>query len=202
MLIVYDMDEVLNNLNDVVFCGLGKERANIKYFNIYQNDNLTDTQKKYIMSQYSDSSVYKRLSPVEGADRIMNIKDHWGDFVDVMVHTHCFTDEIVDVKKEFISRYIPKLKPDKVLYRTGDDKGIVPNADIIVEDSLENLNKYAADKVRILIDKPYNKFENYPDIDSTGIIRLRTLNEVLDYIDEQVLVNWLCAEEGEEQICH
>lgn len=187
MLIVYDLDGTLNNLNEMAFSGLEEEYANLKYYNIDRNDNLTAAQKKLVMNRYKDVSVFKSLSPVSGADRIVDIKDKCLWFVDVVIHTHSLTDKVIPVKEKFISHCIPKLEPDKVIYSTGDAKGIISGADIIVEDSLEHLSKYSKYKVRILVDKPYNKFENYPSIDSTGIVRVDTLNDAVNYIERVAL---------------
>lgn len=190
--IVYDMDDVLNNLNDVVFSrqGIYHKLVKLKYFDINKNKNMTKYEKSEILKSYSNPDIFDKLELVYGAERILDIQKKYSDKVKVWIHSLSFNDKIAQVKERFIRDKMQWFNMDNTILEVADTKSVLDFADIVVEDSLEYLVKCKSE-FKVLIDKSYNQSENY-DVDSSNIIREKGLNKAIDKVEsivEELLSN-------------
>lgn len=192
--ITYDMDDVLNNLNESVYANLGllDKLARLKRFNNEKNtDILSDEEIGKLYKAYRNPECFKNLSPVLGTDRIMDIEAKYPDKVEVSIYTHAMNESIDEIKIGFVEEYIPKMPLNRVHITHGEVKEALKGVDIIVEDNLENLLRYEYDTIKILIDKPYNKFESYPELrqqlaNAGNLMRVTNLHEAITLIETLV----------------
>lgn len=185
---MYDIDDVLNNLNEEVYSTLGIPHLYYKQKRYKVRENvgiLTDKQMDSILNLYSDNSLFERLRPIRGIERITNIEKQLPNKAVVHIHSISLNEDIIRIKERFIRDNIAGFNSERANLALGHNKDAFKNADIIVEDSLENLLKYGSNTIKILLDKPYNQFNNY-GIVKTDIIRLNDLEEAVDTIEREL----------------
>lgn len=178
IIVTYDVDDVLNNLNQVVHKELGIKLKDRKKYNIYKCGYSEEINSK-MMELYNSPKIFERLKLVEGAKDIFNIEKEY-DNVEVHIHSNNFNSEVALVKSRMLLKEIPGCTPEKLHMQIADTEGksILEGTTIIVEDHIMNLRKYPKETMKILIDKPYNKSKNYDTTDrEEGIIRVNSLAE-------------------------
>lgn len=182
--VVYDVDDVLNNLNDYVFDTLKLPKA--KRFVIAENSDIyTEQQVEAIIQMYRDSETFKHLKFVPGARDICRIEKTGKALT--WINSSNFTEDVAKVKLKDLVTNIPDLNPDRIILviGTGNSKNAV-SADIIIEDCFTNLNKYPDGCLKILIDKEHNQASEYDTTDAEkGITRVSSLieaNEIIKYV--------------------
>lgn len=193
MNIIYDMDDVLNDLNESVYrtLGLSDKFAQLKRYYVTENVELgilTQEQGKSVLSLYENPETFKRLSARKGIERIMDIESHHKDRVCVSVYSQSLNKEINEIKYDFIKEHIPNMPLDRVHITNTEIKEAKAGASIVVEDSIENLLRYDKSVIKILMSKSYNKYENYQDlkeqIDNSGtFIRVYSLEDAITVIE-------------------
>lgn len=186
--VVYDVDDVLNNLNEYVFNLLNLSPPD--RFNIYECNYYTDEQKRQVMEAYKSWEIFTHLQFVPGASEICDIEKTRKAIV--WINSNNFTEEIAQIKYKSLTEYIPSLNKERIIMQimNGDThvtKECIPSTDIIVEDCLLNLSKYGKDTYKILIDKTYNKSESYGSTDKDlGIIRVKDLLDANRHVEKIV----------------
>ncbi len=178
--VVYDLDGVLNQLNEFIFSQLGiAQKLGIKHYNLYDNtDILTGRDINNIISMYHNAETFRMAPPVVGADRIKNVIKYWPSRVNVIIHSLCYNHRIKSVKMKWIKNNL-EIHNSSMRLEVGSSKGTIKNATIVVEDSLDQLLKYDENTVKILIDKTYNRYYAGEDI-----VRVNSLNEAIDKVEE------------------
>lgn len=181
--VIYDVDDVLNNLNEVAAKIAGVDRAKFIRFNLKECPDLTANELERMYAAYSSLETFKQTSLNPGAKRICGIQRT--GLAEVGIHSTSFNQDIIDYKFKVLTTEIPGLNPDLInLVNSGSHKDPIENADIVVEDNLEMLLKYDANTLKILIDRSHNKFENYGMVNDTqGIIRVADLNAAVNLIE-------------------
>lgn len=157
--IIYDVDDVLNNLNSYIFGKLGLPWG--KRYLVTECTCYTKEQVDTLIKMYGDPEVFRNLTFVPGAKEIFDI-ERTGQ-AEVFIISRNFNQEVANVKMESLLKHIPNAKPDKIDMQigSGNNKKIDESADIIVEDCIENCIRYPFDTIKILIDKPNNQAEAY-----------------------------------------
>lgn len=179
--VVYDLDGVLNNLNEVVYgrYGLLDKFMRQRRYNIRENGNLfNEEEQRLVLNQYKDINTFKNLSAIKGINKILDIKRKYKDRVKVVVHSLSYDNRVPIEKERFIREHVEDSGLLELNFEVGESKGLYKGADIVVEDSLENIIGYSDKTKKILIDKPYNKFEAY-GIDGRGIKRSKDLMDAI-----------------------
>ena len=179
--VVYDLDGVLNNLNEVVYgrYGLLDKFMRQRRYNIKENGNLfNEEEQMLVLNQYKDINTFKNLSAIKGINKILDIKRKYKDGVKVVVHSLSYDSRVPIEKERFIREHGEDSGLLELNFEVGESKGLYKGADIVVEDSLENIIGYSDKTKKILIDKPYNKFEAY-GIDGRGIKRSKDLMDAI-----------------------
>ncbi len=188
--VFYDVDDVLNNLNERVFGEVGVDPAKIKYYRINKNKALTVDQATKIIELYGDGDLAYSLDLVDGANRITDILEKFGDMVEVGLHSVSMTEAVHTAKENMLKEKLVGFdKLDVRLELCCDSDKTVINGDeitVLVEDSLENVLKSEA-RYNILVDKPHNQFEYYGVDTETeikkNIIRVYGLNDAVDTVE-------------------
>jgi 5'(3')-deoxyribonucleotidase len=131
-----------------------------------------------ITDAYGNPKTFERAQFAKGADTITNLESHNSI---VQICTRSYTQEVMSVKMKRLPEHT-HIDPSKIIYQIGPGaEKVYPNADIIVEDCLENLVRLPGDKVKILINKTHNQasldFDFYH-----RIYRFADLESSLDFI--------------------
>lgn len=181
--IIFDVDDVLNNLNDYILNKLGLPWGS--RYSILDCPEYTDEQKKSILAAYIDPKTFENIEYVPGASEIFDLEDQGNARVKIISCN--LNPETAGVKIASLFANIPgvSIENTELQIRNGFDKEIDLSADIIVEDCIENAIRYEPETIKILIDKPYNKAEVYGlDEESENIIRVASLLEAIQYIKD------------------
>ena len=184
-IIVYDLDEVLNNLNEYVYNFLKVPSASV--FNIKECKEYTEEQKVAILSMYRDPEVFKKLDLVDGGKEILDIESTGK--AEVWINSNNLSDEVKQAKIQWLKEKLPEFNMQHVVMqvKAAESKDGHDDAFIIVEDNLLNLRKYSKDTIKILIDKSHNQSEAYNTSDEAeGIIRVKDLKEANSRIKQIV----------------
>lgn len=189
--VVYDVDDVLNNLNEYATAKAGVDMSAIKYFNIRKNTNIPEDGQDRLLELYGNPDTFRHLSFLDAAYHICDIEKEF-DNVYVSIHSNNFAQEIADIKTSALLAEIPGITSEKISMEVGSamSKSAHSEADIIVEDSFQNCLKYSDDTIKILINKSWNQAENYDSTDKeSGITRVESLEKANELIRE-IVRNW------------
>lgn len=181
--VVFDIDDVLNNLNDYVFGTLGLPEPDT--FKVNESSLYTAEQKKSIMQMYGKEDTFRHLK-YDSLCRSLTALERKSN-VYVWINSVCFTQDIADVKLGQLRMYAPGLNEDRIIFQItsdGSSKRELSCSTIMVEDNILNLFKHEETPIKILIDKSYNKAEVYGTHDAThDIIRVKSLAEAYKVIE-------------------
>lgn len=187
--IVYDVDDVLNDLNSVVTRELGLEISKQYRFKIVENTKtLTPDQMQAIIEAYGNPEIFKKTRLMPGADTICNIEKT--GLAEVRIRSSNVNADIGTIKISKLIPAIPGLTLDKItmFYGINSIKTIDGEADIVIEDSIENLFRYSSRVTKILLDAGYNQAHNYGTTDEAhGITRVTGLLDAIDIVEQLVL---------------
>lgn len=184
--IVYDMDDVLINLNNTVCDMLKIPLSTITLYEIKKCPFLSDDEKERMLKAYARVETFQLARFNPGATRICGVQAS-GE-AEVFIHSTSLTQEIADLKYQRLTSTIPGLKGTNINLVSGThEKPVFVGTDIIVEDSLENMLKYPETTIKILVDMPYNQYENYGvDPSKHRIVRVTDLNSAVNMVDALV----------------
>lgn len=187
--IIYDVDDVLNNLTDRMCQFVGVEPNT--FYRIEDNDHYTDDEKRRCFEFFNDPDAFAALDFVPGATEIFEIEKTSKARVSIMSCN--YNQQIVDIKMHKLLTRIPGAAPEKIQMQLlrGEDKVVDPSADIIVEDCLANCLKYPLDTLKILINKSYNQAATYNVNESAWNIR-----RVDSLLEANQLIREIIMEEG------
>lgn len=176
--VVYDVDDVLNNLNNYVCDKLNIDSSKLDNFDIRKCSRLTAQEQENILDMYGRPDTFKNLTYVRGAEDICEIEKTGKALV--WINSKCFNQEIADIKAQTLTEAIKGLNPDRLIFQIGTDqkKSGLDFADIIVEDNLLNLRKYSTKTIKYLVNKFHNQSETYNTTDiKEKLIRVPNLIE-------------------------
>lgn len=157
--IVYDIDDVINELNEYVFnkAGIYNKFKDIKYYDIEENTHiLTQDEMDKLNTLYEDTLSYKLAKLADGAKDILEI-EKLNNRVRVYLYSVCPSKEIAEVKIEYLKKYIPRIDINRCIFIYNNNKEALDNTFIVIDDKLENLVRYRDNVIKVLIDKPYNR---------------------------------------------
>lgn len=173
---VFDFDDVLLNLNAQVFPVLGLPEPKSFYYRT--SGQYTQEQITAISSKYSDPKIFMCAEFFEGADKIVDLEK----YTEVHICSRSFNSQVVDVKKIRVPAHthIPLERMDFQI-GVGETKRLPDDADIVVEDHIDNLRKLPSHTIRILIDKSYNRQDIREDA-KDKVYRMSNLLSAIDFI--------------------
>lgn len=180
--VVYDIDDVLNNLNDVVMGELGIERWRVKQFRIRDNKDLTQEEIDRIQAHYANPDVFARTTICPSIKHILDIETINPE-VAVFIHSLSYSEKIKQVKERQLAQAIPEMRHDRILLEVGGDKAVLDDIHILVEDSYINCVDSKAKMFNALVNRPHNQAENYGRRDEDHkILRLPNTESAIYYI--------------------
>lgn len=183
LVVVYDVDDVLNELNNYVADTVGIPHSAINRYKISEIDGITDEQKGAIIELYKQVDTFKNCNWKPSMVDICRVQVS-GE-AEVHIHSTSMNQDIADFKRAYLLKSIPGLTEDNLsLVTTGEVKDPHSKADIIVEDCIDNLLKYDSTVIKILIDTPHNQFEDYGiDARNSDIIRVKNLDDAIRLVE-------------------
>lgn len=187
--VVYDVDDVLNNLNNIVFNKAGVEGKVTRYYT-NENEGLTKSEMAEMNNLYANPDTFRILEYNDGAERICDIEKT--GFADVFIYSANFNPIISRIKYDSLISAIPNIKPDNIeLVISSGHKHARRDTDIIIEDSADNIMLYSDNVIKILIDKPYNQENKYPELmEVKNLIRVDTLVDAVNLV-ENIVYTWI-----------
>ena len=184
MRIVFGIDNVLNKLEEHVYKLAGideKKYYKKKKYMVEECNHLTGREKKKILSLYSDENTYLTCPAQKGIDRIGRLTNIPN--INIYIHSYCANMQAILGKMKWVGERID-IEGIQFIMEIG--KKTPFEVDVAVESNLEYLIACKA-KTKILIDKPYNKEENYGvNSKEHGIIRVGSTDEAIKFIEELV----------------
>ena len=97
--IVFDLDDTLWDLNKRVCKRANIEPHKITTFLMTDNPNLTEEQKKAILSSFANPEVWNNIEWSRGAKSIRELEALG---YDVYVNSNCMNEEVASLKRELI----------------------------------------------------------------------------------------------------
>lgn len=187
--VVFDIDDTLNNLVETTYTKLNilhKLPIKKKYY-LKDCPELTEQERAAAEATWSDGSTYLECSANKGIEKVDVLSNKKN--VEVIIHSFCCNDSAALGKHTWLGSYTER---DRLIMKLEvGNKTPIDDIDFVVEDKIEYLCKCKA-KHKILIDKVYNKAENY-DLDTSDIIRVDSLDTAIDYILNEIELNETAA---------
>lgn len=178
MRILIDVDNTIENLL-VAWTGTLDER----YSTGVTPEDLTDWDllkcfpgltHEQIFGVLKDDGFWKKVGPIKGAPE--NIKKLIDDGHEIYL---CTATDRFDIRPKFedvIMRYFPFISWKQII--VCENKQMI-KADMLIDDGIHNL--IGGDYIKILFHQPHNASF---DAEENGMIRLKTWDEIYDYISE------------------
>ena len=176
--VVYDLDDTVWGLNDVVYrrrMGLDPQIAT--YYNFIDNPSLTDEQKKHIRMLYENPDVFCECEFYPGVERIYDLEKT--GCADVWICSSCLNEQVMDVKIHRLYHEVPNINKTH-LRLSCDGSHKRESGNILVDDRLQNIINEDF-TYNILIDKPYNQCDSFPE--GKIVYRVSSLNEAVNMVE-------------------
>lgn len=143
-LVVFDMDDVMYNLNERVSKIKGIPYEKFTQFSIYDNPNMTEDEKKRVLAAYTEADTYRDVEFIQPVIDLIN--DVHRLFKDYEVHiiSNSAAKEVRDVKLPQLLRVLDlpqsRIHLNVIDMRTQSlQKKMPDNMFLIVDDSPHNL---------------------------------------------------------------
>lgn len=187
MIVVYDVDDTLWGLDDLLYEDIGLSLDSSTVYSVGNNPNLTEEQKLYLLKGYADPEVFKRCQWYSGFERVFDLEV--SSEASIWISSANFNERVKDVKFHRLTSEIPNINPEHVKLTVGTSyyQGRVPG-DVLVDDSLENVLK-SNFKFNVLLDKPHNRIsfkELSEQCPEKIVVRVNNLNQAVDAVEKIV----------------
>ncbi len=168
MKVVFDWDGVFNNQTEFLSAHLGIPTPN--HYHSHRATNLTSQQQDALQESYSDIPLYCTIPMVPEFHEVLHLP--YGPYI-----CSCnMNREMLEYKRRTVYAAYKGFPADHLILLDGREKPAVEDADVVVEDSIDYLEKYDDSVVKILIDHVYNRY-------ATGnFVRLPSLGAALGFI--------------------
>lgn len=158
IIVVYDNDDVLFPLNEIICTKRNINIHKITDFYINTNKRLTSAEKEIIMQDYKDPDTFADMHYYEGADKIKEV-ERLSDLIQVWICSNSFSREIANHKLRQLPA-ITGITPDRIALNIINDennteKKLPDNVTIFIDDSPYNIAKSSA-KLNIMVKQPWN----------------------------------------------
>ena len=159
--VVYDCDGVLLALNEVAHAYAGIDLNKRTHYRLRVDEEaeiITKEQAEKLLKAYNSVETFKKAKFYPGSDGIVKVEKNNAA---VYIHSLSYNEEITNYKRKLLQEKYPKLPSDRFILESGNDKSVLDDIDVLVEDCLENVLASKARLGNVLIRKPYNCLKNY-----------------------------------------
>lgn len=185
--VVFDMDDILWDLNRVATNMAKIPYDKIIVFDVNENHLLTEEQKEALKKAYSSAELFDNMIWYEGAEKIFTLERK---NVEISINSDCLGANVVQRKYKLLHNLYAVDDSRLILndLTKGIAKEIGDNVTIFVDDSPHNhvMNKA---KYHIMMNKPWNVSAigraALGDLDK-GIIRCESLIEIIEKVKELI----------------
>lgn len=154
--VVYDVDDVLWPLNERVFANLGLEFQKDITYNLRDNNLLTPTQQSAVLDAFHQADTFREMNFYPGAKNILQVEALGAT---VRIHSHCYTEEIAELKRTQIQQLLPEMKPSfikmAIIADNPNYKQVDADAFVFVDDNPYNIITSKA-PVNVVPRQPWN----------------------------------------------
>lgn len=176
IIVVYDNDDVLFPLNEIICAKRSIDIHKITDFYINSNARLTPAEKEIIMQDYKDPNTFANMHYYEGAERIKEV-EKLSKLVQVWICSNSFSKEIANHKYRQLP-IITGITPDRIVLNVinsenNTEKKLPDNTTIFIDDSPYNIAKSNA-KLNIMVKQPWNMSTRAIELasSSSGVLRV------------------------------
>ena len=188
MKIVFDVDDILWDLNGYICKKHNIPFENIREFHIHDNkETLTERQQEILIAEYAKADIYHNLDFYPAAYSIKDLP------ADVSICTNTLTGKVADVKRLRLKNELGIAQPDitvnVITVGQAKKKKLPENVTYFVDDSPYNIMQSHA-KENILMRKPWNITDNARKLMQGKNYRyFDTLDEIVDYLKNKIVTN-------------
>ena len=160
MKIMIDIDGVMNRLLETACKMHGIDYTRIRCYSLSRCEDLTEEERKQIMSEFHNVECFKRAWCVPTSEEVEAMRALCTN-AEVYVHSLSYTREIADFKLAQLLKYYPRLNEQNIILDVVDEvaEKEVAVYDIIIEDCFENIEKAKEvnpNCIGIVVDHLYN----------------------------------------------
>lgn len=171
-LIIFDMDDVLWDLNEYAASLVGVPYEKFTMWSVYKNPNFTETERKKILNAYTNPNLYQNIRFKTSMVKLINRIHNERPDCTVLISSNCVSEEIRDMKKEQLLRVLDIPEENIHLHlidmeTQSEQKEFPDNVFLLVDDSPCNIAISNA-LHKIMPAKPYNqkiKGVDHPETD-------------------------------------
>lgn len=181
---VFDMDDVLWDMNGRVCTRLGIDESKVVTFKVYENPYLSDAEKELLKSGYGNVDMFRDIVWYKGIEKMKILMDMG---MDCSVNSNCCGQDIYEVKEPQLNEQLQLPDGHITLNVIGIDthnkkKDIGEDVDFFVDDSPYNVLASKA-KLNIMPIKYWNYNEPAREIvKDKNVIYLPTLDDIMDFL--------------------
>lgn len=182
--VVYDVDDTLWDLNQTICDVHDLNFDDIVTYVAVNNPRLTEEQKQVMLAAYGEPEIFKQCKFYDGYERIFDLEKN--GIAEVWISSGNMTEEVMTIKAKRLEKEVANINMNHVRLTCSTQiyQGRV-TGDILVDDSLMNMIK-GNFKYNILIDAPYNRNEDDIAAAKKEIIRVTSLSEAVDLVEDIV----------------
>ncbi len=97
-LVVFDMDDVMYNLNERVAELKGIDPKKFTQFGVYTNPNMTEEEKQKVLAAYTEAETYTGLTFIKPVIDLINCVHHEFPMFPVHIVSNCAAQAVKDAK--------------------------------------------------------------------------------------------------------
>lgn len=188
MMYVFDMDGVLALIHEFIEeQDKGIRFDALKRYKVMENFEYVDVESVRRINRYFyKTEVFERCNIEATAKKVMAELLEQGH--DIKINTVAYTRQVANAKEKWLFEKLGEELLSQIDVSIWlHEKQAVKGANVVVEDSLEELAKYdiQGGVIGVIRDRAYNKIENYPELQRKleGIIRVTKLIELVGETD-------------------
>ena len=156
--VIYDVDDVLWDLNGYVLRQLGIPPERHVMYDVSQGPLLSATERQDILASFKDPAIFENIDFYPGADEILAVEALGGE---VYIHSNNFNSAIAEHKRRQLRQLLPAMNPQRInlsiINHSTNTKQLLEDVLIFIDDSPYNVAKSQA-LVNIMPNKCYNTY--------------------------------------------
>lgn len=182
--VVYDVDDTLWNLSQTICDVHDLNFDDIVTYVAVNNPRLTEEQKQVMLAAYGEPEIFKQCKFYDGYERIFDLEKN--GIAEVWISSGNMTEAVMAIKAKRLEEEVANINMNHVRLTCSTQiyQGRV-TGDILIDDSLMNMIK-GDFKYNILIDMPHNRNEDDIAAAKKEIIRVTSLSEAVDLVEDIV----------------
>ena len=174
MNIVFDWDGVFNNQTEYLCSALGFPMPD--RYRVRESTNMSGAIAMSLQAAYADMELHRQMPLVDGVAEALHMTPT------PFIYSANMGEAMADYKREVVYRLAPHFPEDHLIMKLGLSKPKLDWADVMVEDSPENLCQYGDGTLRILIVHEYNKYI-FQHPYALGLVRATDLRHAIHIIE-------------------